>query len=256
MDRTTAGGVLMSITLVLNRSTRVLTALIVGSFAITLSGCQRSMHERPMTCSISDATNLPADNTKAALVNVELGLGYLQQGQIERAKTKLVHALELAPKISETHSAMAFFLEHAGEIFDAQTHHKDALRYAKTKGAVYNNYAAFLCRQQRFQEADEAFQQSLSDKKYAKTAEVCENAGVCALKAQETQKAKAYFLKALQQDPTRTTALSKLKDLEKKDTEIRVTGMMKGQIGETRNPRTASQSEREDMNERHRDLKQ
>jgi len=155
-----------------------------------------------------------SNDQKAALINVELGLGYLQQGQVARAKSKLVHALKLAPKLPETHSAMAYFLEMVGENNDAELSHKKAVQLAKAKGAFYNNYGAFLCRQQRFIDADKTFHLALKDKEYTRTAEVYENAGLCALKGGNQAKAENYFDTALKRDPNRATAILELAALD------------------------------------------
>jgi type IV pilus assembly protein PilF len=159
-------------------------------------------------------TEAALDYKKAALVNVELGLGYLAQGQVARAKSKLTHAIKLAPNLSETHSAMAYFLEMVGERKDAEREYKKSVNLSVNKGAVYNNYGAFLCRGGRFKEADHAFQEALQDKEYSRTAEVYENAGLCALKWREQQKAKEYLLTAIRRDPTRSMALLELTDLD------------------------------------------
>lgn len=179
-------------------------------------GCSQNPKEQKQ----NSAPNLLAtedsavEYQKAALANVELGLGYLAQGQVTRAKGKLTRALKLAPRTAETHSAMAFFLEKVGDIKDAEKAHQKAIKYSKSPGSVYNNYGAFLCRQSRFKEADDAFQTSIADKTYSRTAEVFENAGVCALKWQDNAKAEKYFLTAIRHDPKRSTALLELASLD------------------------------------------
>jgi type IV pilus assembly protein PilF len=155
----------------------------------------------------------PPDYQKAAMVNVELGLGYLSQGQIARAKGKLTHAIKLAPNSPETHSAMAYFKERVGDVKDAEKEHKKAIKLGMGGGAVNNNYGAFLCRQGRIKEADVAFQKALADKYYPRTADVYENAGVCALKGSDLEAASHYLKTALKQDPKRVSALLELADL-------------------------------------------
>ena len=151
------------------------------------------------------------DYKRAAAVNVELGLGYLAQGQISRAKGKLFHALELAPRSAAACSAMAQFHETVGEVIDAEVMHRKAIRYAKGGGgAENNNYAIFLCKQGRSDEADRFFKQALNDTKYTRTAEVYENAGLCALKENQIPKAENYLQIALQRDPQRVDLLIKL----------------------------------------------
>lgn len=160
-----------------------------------------------------DSGPMTPDYHKAALVNVELGLGYLSQGQIARAKTKLTHAIKLAPSLSEVRSAMAYFWEMTGEYKESEISHKKAIRLAKQKGAAYNNYGAFLCRQGRFTEAERAFMRALEDKNYARTAEVYENAGLCAGQAGDNQKAMHYFKTAMMRDPAASKALVELASL-------------------------------------------
>ena len=147
---------------------------------------------------------------KAATANIELGLGYLSQGQIARAKAKLNYALKLSPTIPETHSAMAYFFEKAGENVESEKEHKKAIKYSTNKGAVYNNYGAFLCRKTRYKEADSAFKRALEDKNYPRSAEVYENAGVCALKGGDIKAGEAYLHTALKQDTSRSLAVMEL----------------------------------------------
>lgn len=203
--------------------------LMMISMALQLQACQgtnpnylaqKKSGETLARQSVEQAEVLPIDHHKAALVNVELGLGYLAQGQVARAKTKLTHALKLAPDLSESHAAMAYFLERTGEISRAEEEHKKAMKLGKEKGAVYNNYGAFLCRQARLKEADKAFKEALRDKNYARTAEVYENAGICALKSNNTPQAEMYFLNALRHDPKRTQALLELTALDLKQNKL------------------------------------
>lgn len=151
----------------------------------------------------------PIDNAKAGLINVKLGLGYLEQGQVTRAREKLNHALELAPNLSEAHSAMAYLLESADELAAAEKEYKKAISLTREAGAFYNNYGAYLCRQKRFAEADRAFKLAVKDRKYLRVAEVYESAGICALQAGEEAKAKKYFQTAIKRDPRRAASIKK-----------------------------------------------
>lgn len=157
------------------------------------------------------------DFHRAAMLNIEMGQAYLAQGQITRAKQKFVHALELQPKLPEAHSAIAYFYESVGDIPEAEKHHADAIRYGTGKGRYYNNFGTFLCRQKRFKEADRAFNQALKDKHYIKTAEVLENAGLCALQAPENSKAYEYLRNAVKNDPNRGLAALELAHMEIKN---------------------------------------
>lgn len=166
---------------------------------------------------------------QAAMVNIELGLGYLEMEQIARAKTKLTHAVQMAPNLPEAHTAYAYFLEKVGDTEEAALEHKKAIQLVsgtgsvvknnvkrgvvKNKGAVFNNYGAFLCRRAQYKEAESAFKMALEDKDYPKTAEVYENAGLCALKAKEFKQAEYYLKTAILRDPNLIQAKNSLESL-------------------------------------------
>ncbi len=200
----------------------IFLCFVVGS-SLGLVACANKSEKAASTNSSSNlsvAIDAAPDYKKAALVNVQLGLGYLEQGQVARAKTKLVHAIKLAPQLPETHSAFGHFLEMVGERKDAEREYKKAVNLSVNKGAAYNNYGGFLCRGGRFKEADHAFLQALEDKTYSHTAEVYENAGLCALRGKELGKAQEYLLTAIRQDPARTIALLELADLNIKQNQF------------------------------------
>jgi len=165
---------------------------------------------------IGSAIDAPKpDNMKAAETNVNLGLGYLEQGQLPRAKNKFLKAISLAPKKAMSHAALAYFYEKVGDYSEAEKEYKASLYYANKNemGALHNNYGAFLCRQGNYLAADKQFEVALNDKSYIRTAEIYENAGICALKWQKTAKAEDYLTTAVLRDGTREKALLELADL-------------------------------------------
>jgi type IV pilus assembly protein PilF len=180
-----------------------------------------------MGCTFASKTDMTANTVRqnpaeqSALLNVELGLGYLAQEQHARAKAKLVHALALAPRLPETQGAMAYFKEVVGDYEDAERLHLKAIKVAVHKGAVCNNYGAYLCRQGKYAAADFAFQQALQDTDYPRTAEVFENAGLCMLKSATSLdrlsvlKAEHYLTQAVRHDPKREQARCALETLQK-----------------------------------------
>ncbi|MBP6104465.1 MAG: type IV pilus biogenesis/stability protein PilW [Gammaproteobacteria bacterium] len=194
---------------------------LVGLCTLGLIGCASTDHASSTPrhhAGIQGAFDKPSpDYQKAALANVELGLGYLGQGQIARAKSKLTHAIRLAPALPEARSGMAYFLEMTGDYKDAEKAHKKAIRLSKNQGASYNNYGAFLCRGSRFQEADQAFHRALADKDYPRTSEIYENAGLCAIRAQHKAAAINYLRTAIIRDPSAATALIELAYLSLQD---------------------------------------
>lgn len=187
---------------------------VVIILPMLIIACMGKKSEKDKNTSLPVATKTTADFYRAALLNVEMGKTYLEQGQINRAKQKFVHALELKPKLPEAHSAIGYFYETVGDIEEAEKHHTQAISYGDGKARYYNNYGTFLCRRSRYKEADRAFNSALKDKQYIKTAEVYENAGLCALQAHENQKAYVYLQTALNHDPNRSLASLELAGME------------------------------------------
>ncbi len=157
------------------------------------------------------------ENSKAAQaaeINVKLGLGYLQQNNVPRAKEKLLLALKQDPKSAAANSAMAYFLERSGDVKDAEKYYQKAIKVAVVKGGPENNYGTFLCRQSRYDEAQKYFHKAAADTTYANTDQVYENAGLCAMLNSDTYTAEQYFVKAIKINPRLTTALLQVAMIE------------------------------------------
>lgn len=148
--------------------------------------------------------------------NLQLGLGYLNQGDTPRAKRKLLYAMDLAPNSPEVNGAMAYFLEKTGDVDDAKRYYQKAMALAPNRGAELNNYGTFLCHQKKYAEAETYFLKAVQDAHYLHSAGAYENAGLCAAAIPDDKKARLYFAKALEQDPTRKIALYELATSELK----------------------------------------
>jgi type IV pilus assembly protein PilF len=154
------------------------------------------------------STNKVASQSQdAASYNTQLGLGYLQQGEMERAKAKLNKAMAQAPEVPSVHAAMAFYHEKTGDSDLADTEYRKAISLNPRGGEALNNYGAFLCGRGEYQKAINYFLQAIKDPSYTTTAQAYENAGLCALKMPNQTLALQYFEKTLQQDPSRSAAL-------------------------------------------------
>lgn len=149
-------------------------------------------------------------------LNIQLGIGYLKQGDMPRAKRKLLMALEAEPHSVEATGAMAYYQEKTGDLAEAQKYYLRALSLSQHQGAQLNNYGTFLCRTGKYSEADAYFLKAVADSNYVNTAGAYENAGLCATEIPDIDKAEAYFIKALEQDPRRNQSLFELANIEMK----------------------------------------
>lgn len=170
----------------------MLKKIIVGILILNLAAC--SIFSRP---------KIPATGLQAADTNVQLGLAYLQSGDVQRAKQKLLLAEQQAPASTESQGAMGYFLESTGNLSQAEAYYRRAVTLNPKSGAAQNNFGTFLCRRGRYTEADQHFLLALQDPSYLNTAQVYENAGLCAMQGRDTNKAMGYFTQAITQDPKR-----------------------------------------------------
>ena len=155
-------------------------------------------------------------NPVASGYNVRLGLAYLNQGDVERAKHKLVIAQRQNPQSTDVSGALAYFMEKTGEPKQAEIYYLKAMEQAPLRGGPINNYGAFLCREGHYQKAITYFLKAVDDFQYEHVSGAYENAGLCALQIPDDKQARLFFVKALNQDPARTGALQELVKLDLK----------------------------------------
>lgn len=154
-----------------------------------------------------------AQNKKVAAINVKLGMSYLENGDKQRAKQKLLYALEKDPSLPEAWYSMAYYMEITQHKLEAKQNYLKALQLAPNRGDVHNNYGTFLCRSGEYRESIKHFLTATKDPQYLDLASAYENAGLCSLKIPDKQKAKQFFTMALEQDATRLTSIAALKEL-------------------------------------------
>ncbi|MFZ2315050.1 MAG: type IV pilus biogenesis/stability protein PilW [Gammaproteobacteria bacterium] len=147
---------------------------------------------------------------KVAKINVQLGMAYLENNNIQRAKQKLLLALRQGPTLPETWFTMAYFLEATGDKEQAGVYYLKAISVAPQRGDAQNNYGTFLCRSGEYKASVHHFMLAVKDPDYLDVAGAYENAGLCALKIPNKQLAKQYFQMAVRQDPKRSAQLMRL----------------------------------------------
>jgi type IV pilus assembly protein PilF len=150
-----------------------------------------------------------------AKINIQLGVHYLQENNVFRAKQKLILALNQAPNIPETWYTMAYYFEITGNNEEAQRYYLKSIAIAPERGDVQNNYGTYLCRMGRYKESIKYFLLAAENPQYLDTASAYENAGFCALKIPDRNLAIKYFNKAVIEDPKRLVSQQELKKLMK-----------------------------------------
>lgn len=154
------------------------------------------------------------DNIKASEARISLGLGYLEEGNMVKARENLEMAVKYAPSYYLALNSVAYYYQKVGENELAKQAYEDALDSSPKNGNVLNNYGTFLCRQGDYEKADKFFNRAIEQPYYYLVSASYENAGLCALKSGNEEKAIEYFSRALDHDPSRARSLLQLAELE------------------------------------------
>jgi type IV pilus assembly protein PilF len=151
--------------------------------------------------------------TSAAKTNIQLGVAYLQQGNYPLAREKLERSLKQNPKDPDVHTSLGLLYDRVGEPQLADKHFKEALRLAPDNPDISNNYAIYLCKNDRVDEGVKRFS-VVAANKYYRTPEVAlSNAGVCLRGAKKLDEAQAMFTKAITAKPNYNEATVQLATL-------------------------------------------
>jgi len=138
---------------------------------------------------------------EAAIYNVQLGLAYMNQGDLERAKDKLDRALSQDPDNADVHSARATLFARLNQKDKADEEFRAALRLAPHDPRMVNNYAVYLCQNGRNDEGVKRFLEAARNPLYPTPEAAYTNAGVCLRAAKRDDEARLDFTRALQLKP-------------------------------------------------------
>lgn len=173
--------------------------------AIALSGC--------VTTSDQPQKRKP-DPDAGRDAYIQLGLGYLQEGETESAKAPLSEALKLDPRSAAAHLALAMVFQQEGETASADKHYRDALASEPSNSRILNNYGVFLLSEERYQDALGYFEQAAQDTLYGERSRVFENIGLTYQRMDRPEEAKASFERALRLNSRQPLALLEMAKIE------------------------------------------
>jgi type IV pilus assembly protein PilF len=151
---------------------------------------------------------------EAAIYNVQLGLAYMNQGDLERAKDKLDRALSQDPDNADVHSARATLFARLNQKDKADEEFRAALRLAPHDPRMVNNYAVYLCQNGRNDEGVKRFLEAARNPLYPTPEAAYTNAGVCLRAAKRDDEARLDFTRALQLKPNFAEAQFQLANLQ------------------------------------------
>ncbi len=153
---------------------------------------------------------------EAAQYNMQLGIGYLRQGDLKTAQAKLEKAIADDDSLATAYRALGLVFERLGDIPGAERNYRRAVSLAPEDPDALNALAVFLCLQKHdTAEAMRNFERALAiplSKAETNKAMLYTNAGVCARRI-DLAAAETYFRSALGADPGFRDALLQIADV-------------------------------------------
>lgn len=169
-----------------------------------------------LTACVTDGGRVP-DNIKASAVNVQLGMGYFRQNNMELASQKLKKALRQNPDSASAHNAFAILQERLLQNDKAEFHYERATQLDSSNSEAANNYGTFLCRNKREKDSEEYFLKALDNPLYKTPEFAYTNAAICLLRIDQRDQARIYLQKALAVRRNFSTALISMAKLDFED---------------------------------------
>jgi len=164
---------------------RLLTGVLLAVF---VSGCVTESTGGPQVA--------PAENRVQA--QIDLARGYLEQGNMERARTSLNKALEIDSRSVEAYVLLGVVNSAERDWGVAEKHFKTALSIDSRNAMALNNYGSFLYSRGRYDEAVRYLRLLVQDTGYRARSQAYENLGLAELKVNERAAARESFKRALQ----------------------------------------------------------
>jgi len=153
---------------------------------------------------------------EASDLNVQLGVGYLRQGDLQSAQEKLDKAIELNPDNVTAHRVLGLVYERLGDLDGADRYYRRAVSLAPKDPEALNSLAVFLCRSDAtHKEALEVFNRAIAvpqSTQFSNKAMLNTNAGVCA-ESRDLALAEEYLRRALAFDNRYPAALLEIGDV-------------------------------------------
>jgi len=164
-------------------------------------------------CVTEGAVTGPESDDEAAQAYLELGMGYLERGQPASAVDALNRALDYRPRMANAHSVIALAYDQLQEVDLAADHHRRATQLAPNDPIPQNAFAVFLCRQNKWSEAEPYFRGAIDNARGNDPRGWMFNAATCARASGDADGEERYYREVLSLDPANATALRGMIDL-------------------------------------------
>lgn len=193
------------------------SALLLLALVVAASGCSRLTFIRPdpdkresegrtaPTYEVHDSPDVK--RRQAARTHLLMAQRELGRGNLDAAEAEARQARDAAPESGDAYSMLALLAERRGRMAEAGELHRRAAELSPRDGGALNNYGAWLCTNGHAAESLVWFERALATPGYRTPAAARANAGACAEKAGQLERAERDLRMAIADDPDDAVAL-------------------------------------------------
>lgn len=182
---------------------RLFRPLVICATVVMLVGCitTTTNTSRTMT-SANTSSSQNKDRRQAALEDyIQLGTAYLRQGEREQSLANFKRALDIDGRSAAAHNGLALLYQLNREMELAEKHYKQAITYDSGFTQGRNNYAVFLVRNERLEEAYQQLLVAAEDLYYPRRAQIFLSLGEVASALGKTPEAIAAWERVIGLNP-------------------------------------------------------
>lgn len=196
--------------------------LVLLTGALLLAACSRSPNVKAPKIKGSEqiAPDYSYSDSEATKRRVQvrdtLGLASqrLASGDLVEAEKQLHKVLKLDPSSADAYTMLGIIQSRRGNAVAAGEQYRRAAELAPDRGEVLNNYGAWLCANAYPAEALVWFDRALAAPGYRTPGSALANAGGCALKSGQTERAERDLRRALEIEPRNAYALASMAEYQ------------------------------------------
>ena len=163
-------------------------------------------------CVTTNTNDLPASKSDSARLNLDLGISYLRQGDLDAAMYKLKKSLDVDPDNSVTHRMLGLVYERMGDLKNAEKEYRIAVKKDPDDADALNQLASFVCLRGDVRESLKYYDRALKIPRYKSRYLLYTNAGTCA-KEIDLELAETYLRKGLAENSSYPEGLYQMADV-------------------------------------------
>ncbi|MFM2482869.1 type IV pilus biogenesis/stability protein PilW [Celerinatantimonas sp. YJH-8] len=156
---------------------------------------------------VDQSQHKPKNKIHAAQNRLALAINYLRAGDSQLALQNIEQAAKDAPDLIDVDLTRGYFYSYVKQPDKAVAAYQRVLKRQPANGDALNNLGVIQCRENQYSAAEALFRKALNSPGYSALDSTNENAGLCAYRSGEYDKAKSYFLSALAYNAQRPRSL-------------------------------------------------